>query len=52
MLTLPSAHTGLAILGILVAVWYASSIAQEVLEESEREEDVVVPPTESSTLLP
>ena len=26
---------GLAIVGILVAVWYASSIAQDVLEEAD-----------------
>ena len=28
---------GLAIVGILVAVWYASSIAQDVLEEADRD---------------
>jgi len=41
--------TILAIVGILVAVWYASSIAQEVLEEAERDEEN--PPTEDSGLL-
>ena len=41
--------TGLAIVGILVAVWYASSIAQEVLEEADGDEEA--PATEDSKLL-
>jgi hypothetical protein len=35
--------------GILVAVWYASSIAQEVLEEADADEEA--PATEGSKLL-
>ena len=44
--------TGLAIVGILVAVWYASCIAQEVLDEADKEDDEDPPPTENSSLLP
>jgi len=36
--------------GILIAVWYASSIAQEVLDEADRDEET--PATEDSNLLP
>eukprot|EP00960_Hanusia_phi_P021678 642353-Hanusia_phi.AAC.3 len=40
--------TGIAIVGIMIAVWYASSIAQEVLEAADSDE----PPKESDKLIP
>jgi len=43
--------TGLAIVGILIAVWYASTIAQDVLDEADRDEEEPSP-TEDSNLLP
>jgi hypothetical protein len=39
--------TGIAIVAIVIAVWYASTIAQQVLEEAEQEEA-----TEKDRLLP
>lgn len=40
--------TGIAIAGVVVAVWYASTIASQVLDEAEGEDE----PTEKDRLLP